>query len=395
MREICIGMIGAGRATELHMDAFRRVSDIPLRYKTIMARREEQLLPAKELYGFEKLSYDFEEVINDPEIDVIDICTPPYVHAEMIIKAMRAGKHVICEKPLSGYFGESGDKDPVGETVSKRVMYEKLLASLEELRDVIQKSKMKFMYAENFVYAPAIEKAAEIVKAKKSRILYMKGEESLKGSSSHVAGEWAKTGGGTFIRTGTHPLSAILWLKQQEAKARQVPIEVVSVMADMGRITSSLSEYEHRHIAARPKDVEDNGTVILTFSDQSKAVVIATDTCLGGSRNYVELYCNDAMLKCNLTMNDLMSTYMQDEDGMDDVYLSEMLPIKTGWNRPFIADEMIRGYTNEMQDFMECISYDREPQSGFQLAYDTIKVTYAAYASAELGERILLKEGIL
>ena len=75
------------------------------------------------------------------------------------------------------------------------------------------------MYAENFIYAPAVVKAAEVVSAKKSRILYMKGEESLKGSSSHVAGEWSKTGGGAFIRTGTHPLSTLLWLKQQEARA--------------------------------------------------------------------------------------------------------------------------------------------------------------------------------
>ncbi len=391
MREVCIGMVGAGRAAELHMNALRRVSDIPLRYKSVMARREEQLLPAKEAYGFERISYDFDEVTDDPEIDVVDICTPPYVHAEMVKKAMGAGKHVICEKPLTGYFGEEGDVAPIGDTVPKEAMYRKLMGSLAELKEAIEGAGTKFMYAENFVYAPAIAKAAEIVRAKKSRILYMKGEESLKGSSSHVAGEWAKTGGGTFIRTGTHPLSAILWLKQQEAAARRVPIRVTEVMADMGRVTATLSEYEHRHIAARPVDVEDNGTVILTFSDRSKAVVIAADTCLGGSRNYVELYCNDAMLQCNLTMNDLMCTYMLDENGMDSVPLSEMLPAKTGWNRPFIADEMIRGYTDEMQDFMECVCFGREPQSGFRLAYDTARVTYAAYASAELGRKVILE----
>lgn len=98
----------------------------------------------------------------------------------------------------------------------------------------------------------------------------------------------------------------------------------------MGRITPTLTEYEHRHIAARPNDVEDNGTVIVNFSDGSKAVVIATDVCLGGSKNYVELYCNDANINCNLTMNDLMTTYFIDEDGLDNVYLSEMLPPKQG-----------------------------------------------------------------
>lgn len=391
MEKICIGMVGAGRAAELHVHGLKRVSDIPLRFKTIVARRAEQLSAAKECYGFEQGSYDFDDLISDPEIHVIDICTPPYVHEEMIIKAMRAGKHVICEKPLSGYFGQAGDAEPIGDTVSKKVMYEKISESLEKLKDVIEHAEGKFMYAENFIYAPAIVKAAEIVRAKKSRILYMRGEESLKGSSSRVAGEWSKTGGGTFIRTGTHPLSAILWLKQQEAEARNTKIYVESVMADMGRITTGLTEYEHRHIMARPKDVEDNGTAILTFSDQSKAVVIATDTCLGGSKNYVELYCNDAALNCTLTMNDLMSTYLLDEDGMDEVYLSEMLPSKRGWNFPFVADEVVRGYTGEMQDFMECIYYDRQPKSDFRLAYDTAKITYAAYAAAEAGSKLMLR----
>ena len=383
---VCIGMVGAGRATELHMNALYRVSDVPVRKKKIMARRPEQLVAAKVKYGFEELTYSFEDLLTDSAIDVIDICTPPYVHMDMIIKAMRAGKHVICEKPLTGYFGQENE-NLVGLRVSKVEMYKCMEKSLEKLQEVIQETGKKFMYAENFVYAPAIVKAAEIVKAKKSRILYMKGEESLKGSSSHVAGEWNKTGGGTFIRTGTHPLTAILWLKEQEAQAHGKEIKVESVLADMAMVTPLLTEYEHRHIMARPKDVEDTGTAIITFSDKSRAVVIATDTLLGGSKNYVELYCNDAALNCTLTMNDMMSTYFLDEHGLDDVYISEMLPAKIGWNKPFIMDEIVRGYVDEMQDFMEAIYYDKEPKSNFKLAYDTVKVVYAAYASAETGQR--------
>lgn len=389
MKEICIGMVGAGRATELYMHAYRRVCDIPLRFKCIMAKRPEQLVVAKEKYGFEQLTYSFEDVINDPEIDVVDICTPPYVHADMIKKVINAGKHVICEKPLTGYFGKEGEK-LVGIKTSKVKMYEELLRSLEELKHIIDNSDRKFMYAENFVYAPSVVKAAEIVKSKKSKILYMKGEESLKGSSSHVAGEWSKTGGGTFIRTGTHPLSAILWLKEQEAAAHGKEIKVESVLADMTTVTSLLTDYEHRHIMAHPQDVEDTGTVILNFSDQSRATVIATDTLLGGSKNYVELYCNDAAINCTLTMSDMMETYFLDEEGLEDVYISEMLPSKQGWNKPFIIDEMVRGYVDEMQDFMETIYYGREPKSGFKLAYDTIKIVYAAYASAETGNKWIL-----
>lgn len=386
--EICIGMAGAGRATELHIHGYNRINGIPLRFKRIIARRVEQVVSAQKKYGFEEWSLDFSDLLNDKEIDVIDICTPPYMHAEMIESALSAGKHVICEKPISGYFGEENDIENIGINVSKEVMYEKLLCSLERLKTKIDASNKKFMYAENFIYAPAIQKTAEVISKKKSRILYIKGEESLKGSSSRVAGEWNKTGGGTFIRTGAHPLSAILWLKQCEAQARDVTIKVKSVIADMGRITQNLTEYEHRHIAARPIDVEDAGTVILTFSDNSRALIIATDTLLGGSKNYIEAYCNDAAIVCNLTLSDLMQTYFLDEEGLDDVSISEMLPIKTGWNKLFISDEIIRGYTDEMQDFMEAVYFNREPISGFPLAYDTTRIIYAAYKSAETGTRI-------
>ena len=391
MKEVCIGMAGAGRATELHLEALKRFSGIPYRLKRIIARRSEQVNMAKERYGFEYASINYEDLLNDDEIDVIDICTPPYLHADMVKRALLAGKHVICEKPLTGYFGEHGDMEPIGIHVSKEKMYASLLESIKELKEIIRQTDRKFLYAENFVYAPAIRKAAEIITTKRSRILYAKGEESLKGSSSAVAGEWAKTGGGTFIRTGSHPLAAILWLKQQEAKTLGKEIHVKSVMADMGRVTPLLSEYDHRHIAARPVDVEDMGSVILTFSDDSRAVVMATDTLLGGSKNYVELYCNDAAITCNLTMSNMMQTYFLDEDRLDDVYLSEMLPSKIGWNNPFLEDEIMRGYADEMRDFMHSIYYDHEPQSGFDLAYETIRMIYLAYLSAELGRKIDLE----
>ncbi|MDD6207340.1 MAG: Gfo/Idh/MocA family oxidoreductase [Clostridiales bacterium] len=391
-KTVTIGMAGAGRATQLHMEAFSRVRDITPCFKKILAKHIDHAQRAKTEYGFLETAASFEELLADPDIEVIDICTPPYVHTEMILQALKAGKHVICEKPLTGYFGKAEDQKPIGKMVSKRKMFQELLESMDEIKKAVECSDRKFMYAENFIYAPAIQKMAEIITKKKSRILCLKGEESLKGSSSHVAGEWDKTGGGTFTRTGSHPLSAVLWLKQVEAKARQVDIKVESIMADMGYITNTLSEYDHRHIAAKPNDVEDFGTAVITFSDQTKAIIMATDTLLGGSRNYVEAYCNDAALKANLTLNNLMSTYFLDEERLDDVYISEMLPSKTGWNHPFVLDEIIRGYSAEMQDFMEAVAYDREPVSGFQIAYDTAKITYAAYLSAEEGRRVVLDD---
>lgn len=78
--EICLGMIGAGRATELHMNALTRYTGVPLCLKWITARRYEQVNMMKECYGFVYSSLDYHDILNDPEIDIVDICTPPYVH---------------------------------------------------------------------------------------------------------------------------------------------------------------------------------------------------------------------------------------------------------------------------------------------------------------------------
>ena len=73
---------------------------------------------------------------------------------------------------------------------------------------------------------------------------------------------------------------------------------------------------------------------------------------------------------------------------MDGIEISQWLPLKTGWNKVWVSDEIIRGYTGELQSFMEAVAYDTEPESGFSLAYNTAKLLYAAYVSAEEGRRI-------
>src|SRR5207244_6410237 len=104
------------------------------------------------------------------------------LHAAMIVEAMRAGKHVICEKPFSGYFGRDGDQTPIGRQVPKARMYQRVLEEMEATRAAIDRTGKLFMYAEDWIYAPAVTKTVEILKATKDKILFMKGEESHSGS---------------------------------------------------------------------------------------------------------------------------------------------------------------------------------------------------------------------
>ncbi len=295
-KTVVIGLVGAGYACQLHGNGYRRVSGVDIRLKSICDTDEVRAKAEMTRFGFENWVKDFDELIKDPEIDVIDICTPPFLHPKMIIKAIKAGKHVICEKPLSGYFGLPDDKAPIGDTVSREKMYRHVMAEMDEIKAAVDAGDRMFMYAENYVYCPTVQKAAQVIRAKKSKILFMRGEESLKGSSSAVAGQWARTGGGSLVRVGCHPLSGVLWLTQEEAKARGETIGIKDVTCATAVSTSALKDSEKRHIAARPEDVEDVATMTVTFTDGTMALVIAGDVCLGGTTNYVNVYANDATL---------------------------------------------------------------------------------------------------
>ena len=389
LKPIRVGLIGSGFVAELHMHAYRRVYGVAVSVAAVVSRGDHVLDFAKK-YQIAKVYRDYKEILKDPEIDVIDICTPAVLHAPMIVEAMQAGKHVICEKPFTGYFGRQNDPAPIGRKMSKALMYERVMEEMAETQRKISASGQLFMYAENWVYAPAVAKSAEIIRKTKDKILFMKAEESHSGSHADHAARWDLTGGGALIRQGCHPLSAVLYLKQVEAKARGEKIAIADVTADVGNIGDGLSPQDHQYILSHPVDVEDWAMMNMTFTDGTKSTVFAGDMILGGVRNLVETYTSGGILNANICPNTGMMSYLTDETKLSDVYITEKVDRKTGWQFVCLEEEWTRGYIQEIQDFMECVALGRQPLADVNLAYDTIRATYAAYWSAEAGRRISL-----
>jgi predicted dehydrogenase len=387
MPKVRVGLVGCGFVAELHMYAYKRVYGVEAEVSAVAARGAHVVDFAKK-HHVAKTYRDFRELIADPDLDVIDICTPPMLHASMIVDAMQAGKHVICEKPFAGYFGRDGDKTPIGKHVPKSLMYERVMEEMDKTCKAVSASGKLFMYAEDWVYAPAIAKIVEVLKATKDKVLFMKGEESHSGSHAAHAAQWAMTGGGSLIRMGCHPLSAVLYLKQVEAKARGERIAVSAVTADVGNVAACLADGERTYIKARPVDVEDWGMLSLTFSDGTKSTVFSGDMIMGGVRNVVEAYTNGGSLFANITPNNHLMSYLTDEEKLAGVYITEKVDRKTGWQYICLEEEWTRGYLQEIQDFMECVTQKREPLAGLALAHETIKVNYAAYWSADEGRRV-------
>jgi predicted dehydrogenase len=387
MAKVRVGLVGCGFVSELHMYAYKRVYGVDAEVTAVAARGDHVLAFAKK-HQIRTTYRDFRQLIADKEIDVVDICTPPALHAEMIVAAMQAGKHVICEKPFSGYFGRDGDKTPIGRHVPKSLMYERVMEEMAKTCAAIKASGRLFMYAEDWVYAPAVSKIVEIIEATKDKILFMKAEESHSGSHAAHAAQWAMTGGGSLIRMGCHPLSTVIYLKQVEARARGEKIAVTAVTADVGNVAAGLEPQERAYIKANPVDVEDWGMLTLTFSDGTKSTVFSGDMIMGGVRNVVETYTSGGALVANITPNNHLVSYLTDEDKLKNVYITEKVDRKTGWQFVCLEEEWTRGYLQEIQDFMECAATGRAPRADVALAYETIKVNYAGYWSDEEGRRI-------
>jgi predicted dehydrogenase len=289
---------------------------------------------------------------------------------------------VICEKPLTGYFGADTDEKPVGLHVSREKMRREVKKELREIQSAAERSGKLFMYAENWIYTPSVQKTAEFLRAKASKLLFLKGEESHSGSHAGHAAHWSQNGGGSLIRQGCHPLSTILYLKSVEAQVRGEEIYVESVTADTACISNLLNKHDRRHIASHPVDVEDWACVSIEFSDGTRAVVLSGDMVLGGVLNYIEAYSSDGVLRNNISPNDALESYFVEEDGLEDVYITEKVQNKTGWQKVFLSESYTRGYVGELQDFVECVRDSRQPISGLDLAAQTAEVIYAAYQSA-------------
>lgn len=386
MQKVGVGIVGAGFVADLHAESFKRVYGHDVQIVAVAAPPTRRDAFAQR-HGIGKVYDEFEELLTDDEVQVIDICTPPALHVGMVTKALEAGKHVICEKPLTGFFDVP---DGGAESVDRKQMYDSVMAEMDRLRDVVAGSNLVFGYAENYVYAPSVQKSREVLEKTASRITMMIGEESHNGSHAEYSRHWKDSGGGALIRQGCHPLSAMLYLKRVEAKAAGLTVAVDSVLADTTAITPTLTDEQRRFLHARPVDVEDIANVILTFDDGTRGVVTATDTIVGGVRNSLQVFTTDSVHLCQISQSDSLRLYHGDATSLEDVYVTEKIDNKGGWQYVLLDELMARGYIGEMQDFIDCVVHGGTPQSDFELAYASMQAIYAAYESAATDRRVRL-----
>ena len=133
-------MIGVGDISDLHYPAYCDFEHAEL---VAICDRNEQLLEQRSAaWGVQKITTDYREILNNPDIDIVEINTPHQTHKQLVIEALAAGKHVGCQKPIATS-----------------------IADAQAMVDAEKKASGQFRVFENFVFYPAYVKAKELIEA--------------------------------------------------------------------------------------------------------------------------------------------------------------------------------------------------------------------------------------
>ena len=389
-KTIRTGIIGSGFAASFHFEALKKVygADIEISgVYSLTKEKRESFARERGIQAFDQL----DQLLDHS--DVVHVCTPPIAHEPIAVTALSRDKFVIVEKPLTGYFGDGTEKFH-GDHFPKQVALDHSLQSIQRMLEAEEKSKGRILYAENWVYAPSIQKEREIIEKTGAQILWMHGEEAHSGSHASTYGYWKYSGGGAMVGKGCHPLTAVLYLKRVEGRARGIgPIRPKTVSARVHALTRLKGYIDKGHIRADYHDIEDFSLMHVVFEDGTIADIFASDIVMGGIHNWLEIAANNHRTICNINPNTSMQSYNPVDENFKDIYVVEKIGTKQGWSNPSPDEDWFTGYPQEMEAFYRTISSGDPLEGDSLLASDAISTIYSAYVSSEkAGAEIAIKK---
>ncbi len=234
--QLGIAIIGAGDIANSHLLAFRSRANRDLARVVGIADIDDARANAQAAtYEIERTYAAFEQALADPGVHAVCICTPPFLHVEQSVAALRAGKHVLCEKPVSPNLAgldaiAAAERD--GGAVFSGVFQHRVGQGAQQVKALVEAGRfgpLRFGLSETIWQRP--------------RSYY----------DVWWRGTWEKEAGGVSMAHGIHSIDTLMWLMGEPA----------SLVADAATVKMDI-------------EVEDTSAAIVRFRNGAMAQIVVT-----------------------------------------------------------------------------------------------------------------------
>ena len=381
-KELRIGMIGYGFMGRTHSNAYKRLNDFfPVQHrpvlKAVCARDAKKAQAFADVWGYERVETDWRKVVNAPDIDLIDIGSPNDTHYEIALAAAKAGKMVLCEKPLAMDVKQA-----------------------EAMVKAVEKAKVPNMVWFNYRRVPAIALAKQIVDERRIgrafhyRATYLQDWTIAEDVPQGGAGLWrldAKVAGsGVTGDLLAHSIDTAMWINGP----------ITRVVAKTETFVKSRKHALTGKIEA--VKIDDACMFLAEFANGSMGTFESTRYARGRKNfNTFELNGADGSVYFDLEEPEYLQyfEYMQKQSG------KKTESHLTGWRKihttnpehPYMKHYWVPGtcigyehtFLNALADFVAGIESGKPVQPDFRSALQTQKVCDAVIKSAKIGKWVV------
>ena len=370
-----VGMLGYAFMGKAHTNAYKTLDYIYTpppahpRLVAIAGRDRAGVEAAARRYGYEKAVTDWRDLVDDPEVQVFDNGAPNNLHAEPCIAAARAGKHIICEKPLA--------RDA---TEAKRML------------EAAQDAGVVHMCAFNYRFVPALKLARDIIAAGRlGRIYHFRAQYLQEWIMDPNFGmvwrlDASEAGSGALGDLGTHIIDLARFLVGE-------PVSVNGVTATF------IKERAGESGATQQVGVDDAFVAAVQFANGAIGTLEASRFARG-RRNHqvIEINGEKGSLVFNVERLNELEVYLPEEETRQDAQGFRTVLV-TEPTHPYVGAWWPQGhiigwehsFVHELKHFLDCVTTGRPvgPEGAdFEDGYRASVVADAIVQSANSGRRV-------
>ena len=338
-----VGIVGSQFQADCHAASIAMIEEMTVVAVASPTAGNAQALAQR--FGIPRVYTDYRQLAADPDIEAVTITAPNALHCEMAVAFARAGKHVICEKPLC-----------------------LTLAEADEMIEACRSAGVLLLYAEELFFTPKYVKAKEMADAGAFGKVHLV-KQSEKHSGPHSPWFWdvQRSGGGALLDLGCHGIAFAYWFLGRP--------RILTVLSHLGT-------YVHKD----KTKADDEAVTVVEFEGGAFGIIENSWTRRGGMDDRVEVYGEGGLTIANLHMGNALPTYSEYGFG----YAVEKAPTTTGWTYPVFEELWNYGFPQEMRHFARAIRGLETPQATGEDGRVVLQAVYAGYASAGLGQKVLL-----